>query len=179
MAEDKQIVVVLSIGEKDNYGSLPFKGKDGQDYKVGSKRENLFSQIIEGRAVELIWSEYKGKRYISDAHLVEAGVPLPVPQDNVPPEHRVTGVKPAAETKPAIPIIRYDEELPPKKARSMAISYAKDWAIAVIQSPHYPKDLFTIERIIEGAKKFSEFIETGQVPESKLEKEATRLGTEK
>ena len=167
MAGNKQIIVVKSVLDKDDYGSLLFTDQEDKAYKIGVKRVHLFNQIIEGRAVELFWDTYKGKMYIADARLVEPGEPRPIPQDSVPPESRPSIVKPPAQIKPD------------GKNRSYALSYAKDWAIALLNSPDFSKkETLSARSIMQTAKAFEGYLDTGEIPNSFLVREAKKLGAE-
>ncbi len=94
----KEVVVVESM-DYDKYGNLLFKDKGGNDHKIGVKRIELAKQIVEGRAVELGYSEYMNKEYIAEAKLVEGGLPPPVTPIPRLPQQPITSSIPPKEVK--------------------------------------------------------------------------------
>lgn len=117
------VVVVDKIKGKDSYGSLLFTDKGGTEHKLGNKRSAMFTQIIEGRAVELSYSEYQGKSYISNAKLVE------LPKDGIPNTSPSTMPMPVPSTAPSTA-----NSFNSCKDKPFAVSYAKDVICAIIQA---------------------------------------------
>lgn len=61
--------------------------------------------------------------------------------------------------------------------RAMCLSYAKDWAIALLNSPSFSKkETLNAISIILLANDFTEYVENGKIPDSTLVKEAKKLG---
>jgi len=75
MTKDPQVINVASA-ELDDYGNLKVTDNLGNEYKVNKKHENLHELFIPGRAVKLIWDNYKGKDYIDNAELFDGKPPL-------------------------------------------------------------------------------------------------------
>ena len=72
-------VVVVDSKELNDYGDLIFKDKGGNSHKISNKRADALSRfIVEGKAVELNYSEYMNKEYIYTARLVEDALPEPI-----------------------------------------------------------------------------------------------------
>ena len=69
-------VITVANTEKDQYGNLNVTDIMGGVTRIGQKRNNLFPLFIQGRAVKLIWDNYKGKDYVSDAELFDGKPPV-------------------------------------------------------------------------------------------------------
>ncbi|MCJ7828673.1 MAG: hypothetical protein MUP81_02900 [Dehalococcoidia bacterium] len=100
----KEIVIPVDRNE-NGYGDILFHDKAGKEYKIGNKRAHLGSEIIEGHAVELGYSNYTDKNhidhiYIAEARLVESALPPPV-KAHTPDEEGAAKLK--AEVKPETP----------------------------------------------------------------------------
>ncbi len=62
------------------------------------------------------------------------------------------------------------------KNRAVCLSYAKDWAIALLNSSSFTKkESLNARSIIAVAKEFEAYLDTGEVPESALVKEAKKI----
>ncbi len=146
-------VITVASTAKDTYGSLVVTDTLGGVTKIGNKREHLFSLFGPGRAVKLTWDNYKGKDYVSDAELFDGNPPVENQKEPI--------------TAGAVPV-RVEPKVAEGKNRAFALSYAKDWAIALLQSGK--KDLSGTS-IMQLAKAFEGYLETGKIPDSPLPKE--------
>ncbi len=170
-------VIVPSIIESDTYGNITIKTKDNKEIKINKKHESLHELIrqatSEGRAIKLGYAVYMNKEYVHTAELfdgkppvekriepITAGVEKPIPQS---PQSKSSPVKDQSDSK----------------SRAFALSYAKDWAIALLNSPSFTKkETLSAKSIIATAKEFEAYLEGKEVQlaESKLIQEAKKLG---
>lgn len=74
----KQVIVVDTV-ESNDYGDMLFTDKEGNNYKISSKRVQYFEGVVvEGTGVELSYSTAYNKEYIYSAVQVKDGLPPPV-----------------------------------------------------------------------------------------------------
>ncbi len=166
----KKIIVVDSVGKND-YGDLIFNDKEGNDYKVSAKRRQYFDKIIElDAAVQLNYSSFKGREYVYSAVQVKDSLPEAKPETKQgAPQSKSSPVKPQGGS------LGRDEN----KNRAFCLSYAKDWTIALLASPSFTKkESLNARAIIAVAKEFETYLDTGEVPESALVKEAKKIAKE-
>ncbi len=178
----KHVIVVDTVGE-NAYKDMVFKDKEGNDYKISTKRVQYFeSKIVAGQAVQLNYAMSSfGKEYIYSAELVAGNLPPPVKPTTIP----VPGVEiPRQASQPIVPL----PPVPPKAAgtewdritrksieRQTALTDAARVAVAKISAGD--KEI-TTEKILASAKAFETYLETGEavLPKSSLVKAAEKLG---
>ncbi len=166
----KKIIVVDSVGEND-YGDLTFSDKGGNDYKIASKRRQYFDKVIlPDVAVQLNYSSFKGREYVYSAAQVKDSLLEAKPETKQDaPQSKPSPGKPQGGS------LGRDEG----KNRAVCLSYAKDWAIALLNSPSFTKkESLNAKSIIAVAKEFENYLDTGEVPESALVKEAKKVAKE-
>ncbi len=71
---DTSVITVKST-TKNTYGDLIVTPTEGEDIKVGVKREQYFDVFQQGRAVKLFWAEYMHKKYVAKAELFDGKPP--------------------------------------------------------------------------------------------------------
>ncbi len=163
-------VITVKSASKNQYGDLMVNGT----LKVGNKRSNLFGIFQEGAEVKIGYASYMNKEYIAIAEQIGEHKALPPPTT---PPLNTEPLKPS----PVAPLIPHSE--PPlvdfgvtntvkdTRLRSMALSYAKDMAVAG------KIDLKTIRQL---ADEFLGYIlnipKEVQTAKSTLVKEAEKLG---
>ena len=91
--ERTQIIVVDEVGQ-NTYGDLTFTDKEGNSYKVSTKRRKYFDDVVKpGTAVQLNYSTAYNKEYIYSAVQVEGGLsesttPQPRPEGRIKEKSR-------------------------------------------------------------------------------------------
>ncbi len=94
----KQIIVVDSV-DSNEYGDMLFTDKEGNNYKISSKRVQYFEGVVvEGMGVELSYATSYNKEYIYSAVQVKDGLPPPVKA-----ETQRAGDAPTTREKPLAP----------------------------------------------------------------------------
>jgi len=71
---DTSVITVKST-TKDQYGNLIVSPIEGADFKIASKRNNLFEVFQQGRAVKLFWAEYQHHKYVANAEFFDGKPP--------------------------------------------------------------------------------------------------------
>jgi hypothetical protein len=127
-------VVTIDESHVDDYGNLRFTDTNGGEHKIGVKRKHLFASVQQavGCEIKLIYSNYKGKDYISEVE------PSSAPR------------KEGATTQG----IKSKED----KNKSFALSYAKDVVCALI-NVGLLKEKIT-DKTINMAEKFEEYLKS-------------------
>lgn len=77
--ENKVVTISKEEVRYDDYENMFFKDMEGNEYKIGKKRDQeVFDTIVAnpGRAVELIYARYLNKDYINDVKLFEGKAPV-------------------------------------------------------------------------------------------------------
>ena len=77
--ENKVVVIAEGDVRYDKYDNMFFKDKEGKEYKIGAKRDDEVRDTVvanPGRAVELIYSNFMNKDFISDVKLFEGKPPV-------------------------------------------------------------------------------------------------------
>ena len=111
----KTIIVVDTI-DTNQYGDLTWTDKEGKEYKVKSTRKQYFEAIQPARAVEISWSSFKGTEYPYSVVAVAEEIAKQPPKDHLIKAAVAMGAEVIGTTN--------------IKDRSVAISYAKDLAVA-------------------------------------------------
>jgi len=91
--------IVVQSTEIDDYGNQIITATDGQEFKIGVKREHLHSLAQVGTPLILKWSHFKDTDYVSDV-LVNASAPQPNSAAPAPPRP-VAAVTPPRDNKDA------------------------------------------------------------------------------
>ena len=110
----KTQTIVVDHSGINNYGDLIVWDKGGNEWKVAQKRDHLHSIFQDGKAVELGIANYMDKDFITEASLVEDGLPEVKPKE-----------KPKEKAATIIPT-----DAASLKNRAFSLSYAKDLAVA-------------------------------------------------
>lgn len=156
-------VIVVADRKFDDKGNLVFTDKGGKPHKLSPKRNQFFDLLQTGMAVKLNYSKFKDIEYIYSVEAVKDLLqvkPEPAPQAAEP---KISPVKPNTYTSDG-------------KNRAFALSYAKDWTVALLQS-----GVKTVSgtSIMELAKAFEHYLNTGEIPESKVVTAAKKAGATK
>ena len=147
----KSIFVVDHTELDEEYGKLIITDKEGKTHTVNKKHESLHPVFADGIAVEVGYGSYMNKEFIHTARQVKDALPPPVPVaiPKAPPDapQPATSInKPPAAPPPST------SRRPPldDKTRGVALSYAKDMAVAKIIEK---------EKILDWAAIFATFID--------------------
>ncbi len=91
--------IVVDSARFDTYGNQLITATDGQEFKIGIKREHLHSLAQPGVPLILKWDNYMDKDYVKDV-LVNASAPQPNSAAPAPPRP-VAAVTPPKDNKDA------------------------------------------------------------------------------
>ena len=77
MAKEPTVITVAGV-EKDTYGNLSVTDTLGNTVRINKKHESLHPlfENNQGRAIKLIWDNYKGKDFVDGAELFDGKPPL-------------------------------------------------------------------------------------------------------
>lgn len=148
----RQSIIIVNTVNKNQYGDLEWTDKEGNSYKIPVKRAIHFEKIIvPDMAVQLNYAMSAfGREYIYSAIQVKDNLPpaQPIPPPTareLPP--KPSQVVPAATEPPRKPLIEAAKQIggveiekprindPTRiKDRAVALSYAKDIAVAEINA---------------------------------------------
>jgi len=135
---------VFTVGEAtpNDYGDLIVKDTQGNEYKIGNKRERLFEVFQVGAEVKVGYAVYMQKEYIASAEQTGKHIP------------EVSNVEKAGAKVETANIID-------TKNRSYALSYSKDIVCQLIESvPSTTKTPTELAQItINIAKQFEKYLE--------------------
>lgn len=82
-------VIQVKSQQLNQYGDLIFTDTGDKSHKIGNKRDYLYDQIVDGRAVKVGYAIYKNTEYIATAELFDG---KPPPEKQVVPITAGVGV---------------------------------------------------------------------------------------
>jgi len=179
---------IVDHTEGNDYGDLTVTSKTGKVYKINKKHSRLHAIFQPDAEVIVGWASYLNRDYIAVAHPADQ-----FPEGYTVEEETLTQQKtPPSGTLPSKPQQAKGED----KSKVVRENMSKDdWAeknrvtrksierqTALNCAVEFAKILMTVkpgiktEQIVATARVFETYLETGQPVESKLVKEAKKLG---
>lgn len=149
--------ITVSSTQENQYGDLIVKTKAGNELKIGKKRSQLFVVFQPGTEVTVGYATYMNKEYIAEA---------------TPSAQVVSANTPVVVEKP----VMSKDDWAEKEAKTRKSIERQTSLNAAVELVKLAPTKATSDLVIEIAKKFENYLATGEVPISKVVAEAQKLG---